>query len=224
VPIAPPPAELAAEPAPLPVAQAEPVDSNRLADESLPFAAGAGLGLIALGGIGMAVGRRRRRRIELDHIRANEAYLGQHPVEPVPVAAVPAEPVRNDREPAFVHSSHGPVAAPSSLPEAEVLEDAPKTQLPKGFDLSRFGPHVRAAYMGPTPDNPSLSLKYRLRRAAAMDQRARLEAEQNPQPEQSVVQPQPAQKPVWSINDEGFMFRKVGSGQPSKASASITRH
>jgi len=62
-------------------------------------------------------------------------------------------------------------AAPRHDP---VFADTPKTALPEGFDLSRFGRHVQAAYRGPTADNPSLSLKYRLRRASALDQRERL--------------------------------------------------
>lgn len=45
--------------------------------------------------------------------------------------------------------------------------------LPDGFNLSQFGPHVQAAYRGPSPDNPSLSLKKRLSKARALDQRAR---------------------------------------------------
>lgn len=49
----------------------------------------------------------------------------------------------------------------------------PETRLPPGFDLTQFGPHVRAAYLGPTPDNPFLSLKNRLKRARFYDQRER---------------------------------------------------
>lgn len=37
--------------------------------------------------------------------------------------------------------------------------------------------HVERAKRGPTPDNPSLSLKKRLKRAAFFDQRERLAAE-----------------------------------------------
>jgi len=37
--------------------------------------------------------------------------------------------------------------------------------------------HVERAMRGPTPDNPSLSLKKRLKRAAFFDQRERLAAE-----------------------------------------------
>ena len=107
-------------------------------------------------------------------------------------------------------------ALASAAPVAAVRTDAPRTKLPNGFDLSRFGPHVRAAYQGPTPDNPSLSLKYRLRRAAAMDQRARLDSEALPEAAQPAARPEPARKPVWATNDEGFMLRRAGSSQPGR--------
>jgi len=45
--------------------------------------------------------------------------------------------------------------------------------LPPGFDVSRFGRHVQAAYRGPTADNPSLSLKRRLKRASFFDMKER---------------------------------------------------
>ena len=51
--------------------------------------------------------------------------------------------------------------------------DGPVTELPEGFDLSKFGHHVQQAYKGPTEDNPSLSLKHRLRKAGGMDQMER---------------------------------------------------
>lgn len=47
--------------------------------------------------------------------------------------------------------------------------DAPQPRI----DVSRYGRHVQAAYAGPTPDNPSLSLKRRLKRARFFDQRER---------------------------------------------------
>jgi hypothetical protein len=65
------------------------------------------------------------------------------------------------------------VAAHEPSPEI----DGPVTELPEGFDVSRFGLHTQAAYNGPTEDNASLSLKHRLSRAAAMDQMAERDAE-----------------------------------------------
>jgi hypothetical protein len=52
--------------------------------------------------------------------------------------------------------------------------------LPHGFDVAQHGRHVQAAYAGPTPDNPSLSLRKRLKRAAFYDQRERVAAASQP--------------------------------------------
>jgi hypothetical protein len=142
--------------------------------------------LIVLGALAYALARRRRNRVVYDE----EAY------EPEPVYAEPeaaAEPVYAEPEPVAVRQpiaeeqpaivapevsafawgrpDAGRLETPAAARE-EAEEERPST-LPNGFDLSRFGPHVQAAYRGPTPDNPSLSLRHRLRRAAAMDQRER---------------------------------------------------
>lgn len=58
------------------------------------------------------------------------------------------------------------VAAPVAMPLGSEVTAA-------RFDVSRYGRHVQAAYAGPTPDNPSLSLKRRLKRARFFDQRER---------------------------------------------------
>ena len=197
-----------AEPAAPPVVEEAPPANELMADETLPIAGAAGLGLLALTGLGLAIGRRRRRGEEMEHSLANQKYLDEHP---------DAETSHAD-EPAFVRAGPPAAMAASTLPEAEVLTDVPRTKLPSGFDLSRFGPHVRAAYMGPTPDNPSLSLKYRLRRAAAMDQRAQVEG-RAPMPMEKKPEPirQPVKQPAWNMNGEGFMLRRAGSsGQPAR--------
>lgn len=62
-----------------------------------------------------------------------------------------------------------------------MTEGGPAT-LPNGFDISRFGRHTQAAYRGPTPDNPSLSLKKRLKVASFYDQRERMAGESAAQP------------------------------------------
>lgn len=45
---------------------------------------------------------------------------------------------------------------------------------PAPVDTSRFGRHVQAAYRGPTPENPSLSLRKRLKLAGELDRRERI--------------------------------------------------
>lgn len=213
---APQPAEAAAETLPVlpptaapvtdPFAPAEPVAVEEpVADETLPIAGAAGLGLLALGAIGLAVQGRRRRREERAHQLANQQYLEEHPEELAP----------SHDEPAFVRASHPAMAAAAPGP---VLTDAPKTKLPKDFDLSRFGPHVQAAYLGPTEDNPSLSLKHRLRRAAAMDQKARQDGTTRQPPARPAARPKPTLEPMWAANGDGFMLRRAGSRrQPQPA-------
>lgn len=203
IPQAPLPATPIAEPAP-PPAGAEPVSSSYAltADEALPIAGATGLGLLVLAGAGLAA-RRRRRRDELEHYQANETYLAEHPAEPEPSA----------REWALIGASQ-PMAAAS--PSAAVRTDVPRTKLPEGFDLTRFGPYTRAAYLGPTPDNPSLSLKYRLRKAAALDQRARLDAETRATTKQTTIQADPSKQPAWALKGDGFMLRRAGIGKPAQ--------
>ena len=67
--------------------------------------------------------------------------------------------------------------------------------------------HVERATRGPTPENPSLSLKKRLKRAAFLDKRDREVAQGTAEP----VDPL-AGLPEASV-DEGFMFQ--GEGQSS---------
>jgi hypothetical protein len=132
--------------------------------------------LIVLGAIAYALSRRRRTR---ETVYEEEAYEPETTyVEPEPVRA--AAPIAEEQPPivapetsAFAWGNRpdaGTLETPATARAAE--EEQPST-LPNGFDLSRFGPHVQAAYRGPTEDNPSLSLRHRLRRAAAMDQKER---------------------------------------------------
>ena len=172
------------------------------ADDALPIALAAGLGLLALGGIGMALGSRRRRKVELAHMEANRAYLKTHPN----IAEAHAPAVAGFATTAMASVGAGPA-----------VKDVPRTKLPEGFDLSRFGPHVRAAYLGPTADNPSLSMKHRLRRAAAMDQQLRQHGEAPSEAVQrSVAKAKPAMKPLWDANDDSFMLRHAGTARTPK--------
>jgi hypothetical protein len=147
------PASTPAAPAPAAVAT-----TNRTVtdDETLPIAGAIGLGVIALGGAAYAMNRRKRRTDE-------DELLLDTPTEAAPVAA--AEPVTvAPRAAEAIPATAAPVAVP---------REAGPDRLPNGFDMSRFGRHTRAAYLGPTPDNPSHSLKRRLKRASFFDQRER---------------------------------------------------
>ena len=208
----PPPNGAMVDPGAMPVDETAVDTTAKPADDALPIAGAAGLALLALGGIGMAVGRRRQRKEELAHQRANQEYLKTHPDTPeshAPAAAFASA--------ASVPATAGTVGRP--------IEDAPRTTLPPNFDLSRFGPHTRAAYLGPTEDNPSLSMKHRLRRAAAMDQQLRQHGEAPREaayaaPSREAVQAEgrssQPHKPMWNSDNDGFMLRRAGSKSPSK--------
>ena len=159
-------------------------------NETLPLVGAGAVGLLALAGAGLALRRRRCRREEeladqqWDDWTADEpAPTMAEPVAPEPViepqpVIVPEPP----RAPAFATAAAATTAAAAAPRHDAVDENVPVTDLPEGFDISRFGPNVQAAYRGPTPDNPSLSLKHRLRKAAALDQRERLERESRIEP------------------------------------------
>ena len=190
-PVVPMAAEMAppiAEPiAPL-AAELAPVEQTDMIEDAAPIAGAAGLGLLALVGAGLVMRRRRRRR-EDEEFEATQWALA-HPeaeAQPEPAMAAP-EPVFA-RAPAPMHDPAPAHAAAAALPA--------------GFDLSRFGRHVQAAYRGPTPDNPSLSLKNRLRRASFFDQQERRVAEEGG------AMAKPA-APAWTSrkpNEAEFMFR-----------------
>jgi len=167
-----------------------PVESA--SNDVLPIAAG-GLGLLALLGAGVALRRRKRREEEVEYEAFDEPTFEE---QRAPVAF--AEPMR---EPSMTHA---PVmAAPVAAAAAANPLDTPATSVPEGFDLSRFGEHVQAAYSGPTEDNPSLSLKNRLRRASAMDQMAR----NNDEPAQPAA-PQPLAAATSTL-DTGAVVSKM---------------
>jgi hypothetical protein len=161
-------------------------------DAVLPLAGAGALGLLFLGGAA-AVRRRQRRRQE----DADEAAK---------LAFIDANHEHEMRRPA---SAPAPVASPrhDPIPGKIALAGAPTTRLPNGFDLSRFGPHVRAAYRGPTEDNPSLSLKYRLRRASFLDQQQRRAVEAASAEPRTPI---PAKGNWESRTDSDFLFYRAG--------------
>lgn len=114
-------------------------------EQSIPIFGAAGAGILALVGAGIAVRRRKRERDE------------------------------DLAEPDWHDESHtGEIGADDYVePAIAPAMTIHQPDLPSDFDRSPFGRHAEAAYGGPTSDNPSLSLKKRLKRAHAMDQRER---------------------------------------------------
>jgi hypothetical protein len=130
----------------------------------------------------------RRKRDEAD----TEAYAYEPEVRaPAPEAeAIVAAPV-----------AMAPITATPA--PAQPLVGEP---LPEGFDISHYGRHAQAAFRGPTSDNPSLSLKTRLKRAAFFDKRERAAVEAGTMPEvaaavapapQTITRPAPAEQLVY---------------------------
>ena len=161
------PAEAA--PAPLPMAAAEappeaasvvpePQQKAQL-DEALPVAGGAGALILALAGAGMAV-RRRKRREDDELALDRQAYAESTDAALQPIEAEEAAPAWSE-----------PVIQPKPAPAMPARMET--TEVPESFDTSDFGRHVQAAYRGPTPENPSLSLRKRLKIAGELDRRER---------------------------------------------------
>jgi len=209
----PPPTAIAAEPV------AQPATASMISNDMLPIAGIGGLGLLLLAGTGLVVRRRRRRAQEAEDAAWQEDI--ETAAEPVAEPAMVAEPVMAAEQQPALELSEPAFIAPAPAPAAEASEvEGPVTDLPVGFDLSRFGYNVQQAYKGPTPDNPSLSLKHRLRRASGMDQQERkldaeveaatgepvlAEADASPPAETPAAKP-----PVVRHVDGDFMFGRAG--------------
>jgi hypothetical protein len=178
----------AAEPAPAP-SEFDQLMSDVMADDTVPFviAGAAGLGMLTLLGTGILTRRRKLRR-ERENLAAKHRMLAK--------AAASPPPLELDR----AHHVGPAYSQPGPKHDPVPVKNVPVTKLPAGFDLSRFGPHVQAAYRGPTEDNPSLSLKHRLRRAMALDQQARRREEEAPKTFQAGAKSE--------LRSGDFMFRR----------------
>ena len=103
--------------------------------------------------------RRRKRRAEEAEFEARQSVLAEAEPTEVPaqadplVAEHPSLPLAADQAPAAALAASGSAQSP-----IECVEAAP-------------GSHVEAACEGPSADNPSLSIKKRLKRAHFFDQR-----------------------------------------------------
>ncbi len=131
-------------------AAVKPVHKN---NDVLPIAGGA-LAFLAIGGAAVAMTRRRHEEEEW-----TDETVVQEPLEAAAVPEVRDDPVVHDEQPAIV------------APSAFAWERQPQADDPtvRGSDET----HIERAYRGPTPENPSLSLRARLKRAAFMDKRER---------------------------------------------------
>ncbi len=136
----------------LPAADPAPVSADTAADDAFPWelAGGAAL-LLALGGAGLVLARRRRGNAATD---AEAEY-----VEPVTVSE---SAVRTPDQPWVTPAYTAQPAAARSTP---AFAAAPSGSM---------GRHEAMAMVGPTPDNPFVTLSKRLKRARFLDRQERL--------------------------------------------------
>jgi hypothetical protein len=124
-------------------------------DEGAMWAAAGALALFGMAGAAL-VGRRRKHARNAEPVVASwsEPPRAKTVRQGTFVSAAPATAVAADRahRPAFAWGSQA--QQPAVAPAAD-------------------GDRIAAAYRGPTPDNPSLSLKKRLKRATFFEQRDR---------------------------------------------------
>ena len=160
--------DLTAKPANQPAAAPRP---SARADETLPIASGALVALLALGGAAYAVTRRRRRREEAlsDEWVDEPATEHEAAIEPEPIPAAQIEP----RHDAIVHDEQPEIAAPSAFAWSATQPTQRQEARDPDDDRLPGETWVQRAYRGPSANNPSVSLKNRLGRAAFFDKRER---------------------------------------------------
>jgi hypothetical protein len=146
----------ATAPKPAPAPEAQPAVDT---EQALMLGGGA-LALLALGGAGIAAMRRRRRR---EDELVDETQYVEEPVEPV---APQHDPIFAEQQPALVAPAASAFAWGSPQPTTAGAED-------DGSDRRAGETWVERAYRGPSPANPSVSLRARLKRAAFFDKRER---------------------------------------------------
>ena len=137
-------------------------------DETLMLGGGA-LALLALGGAAIAMRRRRRHDDEVmaDDYAAHEEVDREPAPEPVPMTVTPRHDPAESWTPAIAAAPLAPAAMASTRHQ---------------MDRRHGETWVERAHRGPTPDNPSLSLRKRLKRAAFFDARERQVAEGRAEP------------------------------------------
>lgn len=145
--------------------------SNGPNDTALEIGGGA-LAILALGGAAFAIARRRRSKDE-DEWHEEQTYEEPH-AEPVAVAAEPIEAAAMPRHDP-VAEDQSAIAAPSAFSWGDSKRAASASD--DGSDRRPGETWVERAYRGPSPANPSVSLRNRLRRAAFFDKRERDVAE-----------------------------------------------
>ena len=143
---------------------ATPAKGSNTTDEMLPIAGGA-LALLALGGAAYAVSRRRRREEAYDEEWVEQPAMMEE--EPMVAAEAPIE------HEAIIHDEQPAIVAPSAFAWGNPASESKQADRDSDDDRLPGETWVERAYRGPSANNPSVSLKARLRRAAFFDKRER---------------------------------------------------
>ena len=165
----------AAAPAPKPAA--EPASSGGIDNETAMELGGGALALLALGAGAWALSRRRRH--DEEEVIYEDAYEPEAEVAREEETAVAAEPAMAAGTMAETTPRHDPVfehpniVAPAASAFAWGKPDPATQPEDDGSDRNPGESWVERAYRGPSPANPSVSLRNRLRRAAFFDKRER---------------------------------------------------
>jgi hypothetical protein len=138
---------------------AQPQPEKRKSDDTTIMAGGGALALLALGGGAFAL---TRRRDEDDEVGDEDVLHDEH-VDPTPAA----DPSAHQDVGAYEQAA---MVAPAVSAFAWG-DDAPKGD--EHSDRREDETWTERAMRGPTPDNPSLSLRKRLKRAAFFEKRDR---------------------------------------------------
>jgi len=145
-----------------------------LRDDTTLELGGGALALLALGGAAFAIARRRRHADEEEYYaQEGSGDYGEPVAEPEPIPAqepvAHADPAAAQPEPAITAAA-APAGASAFAWGNERSEQAGDGD---GSDRRPGESWVERAYRGPSPANPSVSLKARLKRAAFFDKRER---------------------------------------------------
>jgi len=143
---------------------ANPANNN---DEMLPIAGGA-LALVALGGIAFAASRRRR-----DAEAWHGDWTDEAETERKAAIAAPAADAPEPRHDLVSHNEQPEIVAPSAFSWGAAAPPQRQAERESGDDRLAGETWIQRAYRGPSANNPSVSLKNRLRRAAFFDKRER---------------------------------------------------
>ena len=134
--------------------------SNGLDEQTIELGGGA-LALLVIGGAALAISRRKRRRDE-ESWRDHDESVVEKPTAAEAEPMILTEPVAQQEPPM--------VAPPMS---AFDWDNEPRRESVDGDDCKDLESWTERAKCGPTPDNPSQSMKKRMKRAAFFEKRDR---------------------------------------------------